>query len=698
MHDDSAAPPTAPRVPAARELHGQTLTDEYAWMRDTEDPRLLAYLRDERAHYDRETAHLADLRRDLFAEVERRLLPTDESVSWRHGDRRYWTRSVTGSDYEQFLTSDDAGGPASVLIDEADFATEPGGYVEVEMHEPSQDNGLLAYAVDTDGNEIYTLRFRDTATGTDLPDSVPGVFEDGAWSSDSAWYFYTVLDPRWRAYQVWRHRLGTDRDRDVLVYQEDDQRFNVTVRRARSGRYIFVDTRSRDISETWFLPADRPTDDLRVVRPRQAAVDYSVEHSRTPDEFLIVTDLDAPEFRLVTATADEPGEWRELAAARPGERLHACHPVAGHLVMELRRDGYPLLRIVDRAGDGTLGAEREITSGVDGGNIELRPRFGYDEGSVTVETQSLVEPNAWYDVDLASGERTLRKRREVPGYDPAGYRTARRHAPAADGTLVPVTLAWREGTPLDGTAPCQMWGYGSYEACYDPEFDPLVVSLLDRGVVYALTHPRGGGYNGRAWWQGGRMATKANTFTDHLAVANWLAGTAPDATGGSGPAALVDGARIATRGLSAGGLLQAAVMRLAPARWAAIVAEVPFVDVINSMLDPSIPLTINEWEEWGDPRKPADFAWMHAYAPYENLPASPRPPLLVTGAVNDTRVLVHEPAKWVARLRATAADGDETLFRVELGTGAHGGPSGRYAHFAYEAEVYSFTLHRLGAA
>jgi oligopeptidase B len=243
-----------------------------------------------------------------------------------------------------------------------------------------------------------------------------------------------------------------------------------------------------------------------------------------------------------------------------------------------------------------------------------------------------------------------------------------------------------------------MWGYGAYESCDDPEFDPLLVSLLDRGVVYALTHPRGGGENGRAWWSGGRMRTKMNTFTDHLAAANWLAGTAPDATGGAGPGALVDGARIATRGLSAGGLLQGVVMRLAPARWAAVVAEVPFVDVINSMLDPGIPLTVNEWEEWGDPRRPEEFAWMHAYAPYEHLPASPRPPLLVTGALHDPRVLVHEPAKWVARLRSTAAPGDRTLFRVELGAGAHTGPTGRYAHFGYEAEVYAFVLDHLRTA
>ncbi|HEY1488926.1 MAG TPA: prolyl oligopeptidase family serine peptidase, partial [Micromonosporaceae bacterium] len=283
----------------------------------------------------------------------------------------------------------------------------------------------------------------------------------------------------------------------------------------------------------------------------------------------------------------------------------------------------------------------------------------------------------------------------VPVYDAAAYRTERRHAPAPDGALVPVTLAYRADTPLDGTAPCLMWGYGAYESCDDPEFDPMLASLLDRGFVFAQTHPRGGGENGRGWWLDGHLEHKHHTFSDHLAAANWLAGAAPDATGGSGDGALVDGSRIVTRGLSAGGLLQTRCLALAPARWAAVVAEVPFVDVIGSMSDPSIPLTVNEWDEWGDPRKPEEFAWMHAYSPYDHMPSSPRPPVLVTAALHDPRVMVHEPTKYVARMRATAKPGDRLLFRVEMGAGAHTGPAGRYAHFRYEAEVYAFVLDSL---
>jgi oligopeptidase B len=380
-------------------------------------------------------------------------------------------------------------------------------------------------------------------------------------------------------------------------------------------------------------------------------------------------------------------------------------------VLEVRRDGVPLLRIVDLVGDGSPGAERlgdqrlgdegEVAAGVAAGRVGLTAHNEYGAGSITVEVESIIEPTAWFDIDLATGVRTLRKRLDVPGHDPTAYRTERRQAPAADGTLVPVTLAWRADTPLDGTAPCLMWGYGAYESCDDPWFDPGLVSILDRGIVYALASPRGGGENGRRWWLDGHLAAKANTFTDHVAVANWLAGAAPDAIGGTGDApdghgALVDPERIVTRGLSAGGLLQAAALNAAPRRWRAVVAEVPFVDVIGSMSDPTIPLTINEWEEWGDPRKPDEFAHMYAYSPYDNMPPSPRPRMLVTAAVHDPRVLVHEPTKWVAKLRATSEPGDELLFRVELGAGAHTGPAGRYAHFRYEAEVYAFVLTAMG--
>jgi oligopeptidase B len=700
---DSTEPPIAPTEPMMRSLHGVEIVDDYAWMRDTSDPRFLPYVRAERARYDRMTGHLTNLRDALSAETAHRLVPTDDSVRWRRGSQFYYMKSVTGSEYEQFMSSRNAAETGRVVLDDADLATEPNGYVAVEVREVSPDGRLLAYAYDTDGDEVYTLRFRDIATGLDLTDNVDRASETGAWSADSSTFFYTVHDDLYRPYQVWRHVIGTDSSADVLVYQEDDARFDLAIRATTSDDYILIEMESRDTGETLFIRADRPTAAPTLVRGREPGIEYRIDHVRAADgvpaSFVIATNLGATEFRLMAAPIDAPADWRELAASRTGERLVAAHAFDGHLVLELRRDGFPLLRVADVAPGPALGAEREIPAGVDAGRIGLTDHQEYDAGTIVVEVESIIEPMAWFDIDLSTGARSLRKRLDVPGYDPGAYRTERRHAPASDGTLVPVTLAWRADTSLDGTAPCLMWGYGAYESCDDPWFDPGVVSLLDRGVVYALTSPRGGGENGRGWWLDGHLAAKSNTFTDHAAVANWLAGAEPSATGGTGStghAPLVDPARIATRGLSAGGLLQAAALNVAPQRWCAVVAEVPFVDVIGSMSDPSIPLTINEWEEWGDPSKPDEFAYLYAYSPYDNMPPSPRPRMLVTAALHDPRVLVHEPTKWVAKLRASATPGDELLFRVELGAGAHTGPAGRYAHVRYEAEVYAFVLDALG--
>ncbi len=680
--DNSEVPPAAPVEPRQHELHGRRWTDEYGWMRDHSDPRFLAYLRAEREYYDAAAGRLEGLQTEVFHEVEQRLQPTESSVSWRHGSRFYYTRTVAGSEYEQFLQTGHDGDADRVLLDGALLAGAD-GFAEIGLREPSPDNTLLAYSVDTTGDEVYRLKFRQLATLTDLSEELPRTYYTGAWSADSRSFLYTAHDELFRPHQVWRHVIGTPAEADVLVMQEDDARFELTVRASRDGRWIMIEARCRDTAEWHLIPAGAPDTAPAVVAPRRKGVDYRVDHA--DGRLVIVTDDGAPEFRVMTAPVETPGRehWTELLAPRPGERIVACHALRGHWLVELRRDGFPLLRAVDRA----TGAEVEIGAGIPAGHVRLATPFEYDDRTVTIAVESLIEPPAWYTADLGTGARELRKRRTVPGYDAGAYRTARRLATAPDGTAVPVTLAWHAGTPLDGTAPALLYGYGAYESVLDPEFDPVLPSLLDRGVIYALTHPRGGGENGRGWWQDGHLAAKANTFTDHLAVADWLAD------------GVADGARLGTRGLSAGGLLQGAVYTMRPERWAAVVAEVPFVDVVTTMLDPDIPLTVNEWDEWGDPRKPEEFAWMRTYSPYDNLPSGPRPPLLATGALHDPRVMVHEPAKWVARLRATATPADgPTYLRTELGAGAHTGPAGRYAHARYEAEILTFLLHHLRAA
>jgi oligopeptidase B len=681
--------PSAPRIPSVRELDGET--DDYAWMRDHSQIR--EYLAAERAYYDARTHRLGHLTSRLCAESAGRVPEADESVGWSLSGFIYRTRTPEGRENLQFVRSRSGESAEEVLLDENIISD---GYVEVGVREVSPDGSLLAWSADTTGAEIYRMRIRDLRTGTDLPDVIERTYPGAAWSADSRHLYYLVPDEVNRPFQVWRHQVGSPHD--SLVYVESDARFELELWASRSGSYAVVTSASRDTTEVRLIsltgtpgPGPGPV----LVRPRQRGLEYRVDHARTGSVF-VVTNLGATEFTLNRTSTGQLGEWADVASAaaapaRADTRLHVCDAFADHLLLTLRRDGAPLLAITDHDG----GSVREVTASTPAASLRVEHAEEYDAGSVIIAEESLIEPPAWYRLDLATGERTLLKRKDVPGYDPAPYRTERVFAPARDGTPIPVTLAYRlrpDGSaPLDGTAPCLLYGYGAYESCADPKFDVGLPSLLDRGVVYAIAHIRGGGEGGRRWWLAGRLRSKPATFTDFIDVADWLAGD----RGGGGPA-LVDGSRIVARGLSAGGLLMGAVYSQRPDRWAAVVAEVPFVDCVTTMLDETIPLTINEWDEWGDPRDPGDYACIRSYSPYDNPPpAGRRPPLLVTGAVNDPRVGVHEPAKWVAKLRATDPD-TPVLFRAELGAGAHTGPSGRFAQLAYRAEVHAFVLDAMG--
>jgi oligopeptidase B len=710
------APPQALRIPSVRELHGRRDADDYAWMRDHDSPALRDYLAAERGFYDASTAHLAALAGELFKEAAERLPHgSDDSVSWTRHGFCYLHRTPEGAEGRQLLRYGNGGSPDSavVLLDENAVGAET-GFVDIGTCEPSPDGRLLAWSADTSGAEIYRLRFRDIAAGQDL-DDIERSYPGGGWASDSRHFFYLVPDDLNRPHQVWRHELGTQQHRDVLIYEEADARFELSLHTSRSGELIVITAASRDTTEVRIIPAASPLAEAVVVEPRRRGVEYRIDHladavsDTVPDSkcrlgtLLIVTDDGAAEFRLMRAPVAAPGRdnWVQMhcesvAPARNDTRLVSCDVLAGHLLLTLRRAGAPLLAITDLAG----GQAREVRPAHEAGSIAVQHAEDYLASSVIVVEESLTEPRVWSALDLATSRRTGLKRASVPGYDAAAYRTVRAAATVGDGTRVPVTLAYRAGTPLDGSAPCLLYGYGAYESCLDPEFEPSLPSVLDRGVVYAVAHVRGGGEGGRQWWQQGRLQAKPVTFRDFIDVASWLAG---DTSGprDRGTGALVDGRRIVSRGLSAGGLLQGAVYSQAPARWRAVVAEVPFVDCVTTMLDPDIPLTVNEWDEWGDPRDAGDFECMRSYSPYDNPPAGPRPALLVTGAIHDPRVLVHEPAKWVARLRATAHEntgtaGSTVLFRVELGAGAHTGPSGRFGHLRYEAELQAFILDAMG--
>jgi oligopeptidase B len=680
-----ATPPRAARRPVTHREHGHARVDEFAWLRDTTAPDVLEHLRAERAFHDHCTSHLRPRAGTLSAEMSARLPPTDSSASWEHHGSSYYIRTPSGEDFSQMLRiSSRPGEPDQVLLDLAELAGES-SYVELGVRMPSPDGSLLAYSVDTTGDEVYELRFRDLRTGQDLPDRVPRTYYGGAWSADGNTFLYTVHDAAYRPFQVVRHVLGTPVDEDVVVVQEDDDRFELQVRACRSGGLVVIWAQSRDTSEVWLVDPAHPSAPARPTAGRRRGVEYHVEHAVIDgeDTALVVTNDEHEEFRLVRAPLCTPGSehWVELVPGEPGRRLERVEAFAGHLVLALRGNGSPWLRVVPL--DGTT--PYDVRSSWPAGTIALGRNEVFDTARMTVVEQSYVRPPIHSDVDLTDGTRSLRHRQEAPGHDPDVYADVRSTVVVPDGTAVPVTIVHHRDVPLDGTAPALLYAYGAYEYSFEPEFDVALLSLLDRGVVFVHVHVRGGGENGRRWWLDGRLEHKQHTFSDLVDVADALAGP------------VVDGGRIATRGLSAGGLLQGAVYSQRPDRWCAVVAEVPFVDVVTTMLDETVPLTANEWDEWGDPRRAADHAWMLAYSPYDNPPGLPRPPMLVTGALHDPRVLVSEPAKWVARLRDTdPAGAPELLFRCELGEGAHAGPAGRYARLAYEAEVQAWLLEQLG--
>lgn len=704
----AATPPVARREPFEHTEHGVLRPDPYHWM-STPSEVFVDHLVAERSFYDASTGHLGSLSSRLAAEMVSRVPATDRSAPWRRSRFSYYTEHAPGNDYADIFRespgiatcskqdppsegASSAGIRSSreLVLRVADLA-DASGYLELGLTIVSPDEDVLAHSVDRSGDEVYELRFRDLRTGADLAEAVPRTYYGGAWSADSQWFFYTVHDAAYRPHQVWRHRLGTPVAEDVLVLEEPDERFELTLRATRSGGAVVVLSESRDTAETWVVDAARPEAAPRSVGGRRGGVVYRVEHVRETDDLLVVTNDDAQELRLARAPFPREHDqdhtaWSAVRAEDPAERLERVDAFAGHVVLSLRRDAEHRLRLLpleDLAGPGIT-----IRSRFAQGAVRLARNTSYDASVVTVVDQAHVEPPMWSDVGLATGEATEVCRRAAPGHDPAGYVTSRLDLRSVDGVLVPVTVVRHRDTPLDGTAPLLLYGYGAYEYTFEPDWDPALPSLLDRGVVYAHAHVRGGGEGGRRWWLDGRLEHKQHTFDDFVAVADGLAGE------------YVDGDRIVSRGLSAGGLLQGAVFGQRPDRWRAVVAEVPFVDVVTSMLDASIPLTVNEWDEWGDPRRRADFDHLLAYSPYDHPPpAGGRPDLLVTGALHDPRVMVHEPAKWVARLRETDPDwSPRCLFRVETGAGSHSGPSGRFGHLGYEAEVYAWVLDRMGLA
>jgi oligopeptidase B len=700
----SLTPPRAPQKPVVRSHHGHDVVDAYEWLRDKEDPEVIAHLDAENAYTAAQTDHLAGLRETIFEEIKGRVQETDLGVPVREGSWWYYSRTAEGKQYgihcRAPISGQDDWTPPAIAADRPAEGEQVllDGNVEAEGHDffslgsfdVSADGTRLAWAVDTTGDERYLLRVRDLETGRDLDDRVEDTAPGAVFDATGEWIFYPTVDEAWRPDTIWRHRVGTTGD-DVVVMTEPDERYWIGVGLTRSRQYLLIEMGSKITSETWLLDATHPTGEFRVVWPRREGVEYEVEHAviAGSDRLLVVHNDGAENFELVDVPADDPTSTTDRQVVVPHSasvRLESVDAFAGHLVVEYRREALPRFSVVPLGPDG-IGEPVEVefdeplfSAGASGGPEFAQPTVRFVHTSFTT-------PSTVVDLDVRNGERRVLKRQVVlGGYDPAEYQQAREWATAADGTRIPISLVWRRDAVRVGEpAPLHLYGYGSYEHSIDPGFSVARLSMLDRGVVFAVAHVRGGGEMGRAWYEQGKTLSKKNTFTDFVDVADHLV-----AEGRTSPELLV------AEGGSAGGLLMGAVANIAPERFAGIVAAVPFVDALTSILDPSLPLTVIEWDEWGDPLHDAGvYEYMASYTPYENVREGVQyPRILAVTSLNDTRVLYVEPAKWTARLRDVGAP---VLLKTEMSAG-HGGVSGRYESWRERAFELAWLLDVLGRA
>ncbi|GAA3759306.1 S9 family peptidase [Microbacterium kribbense] len=696
----SSSAPVAPRRPTERRHHGDTVADPYEWLRAKDEPEVIAHLEAENAYTSARTAHLEGLRTRIFAEIKGRTQESDLSVPTRLGSWWYYGRTVEGRQYgiqcrAPLAAADDWTPPElsadvdvpgeQVLLD-ANVEADGHEFFAVGSFEVSTDGTRMLYGVDVEGDERYTLRVRDLGTGQNLPDEIPGTSAGASFSPDGRFIVYTTVDDAWRPDTVWLHELGTPVADDAKLFYEPDEKYWVGAGFTRSEKYLVIGVGSSITSEEWLVDAADLRQPPRVVWPRVEGVEYDSDHAVVDgqDVLYILHNQDALDFELVRVAASDPSGPREIVLPhRPGVRLLGLSTFRDVAVLGYRREGLARIGLFDYATGAVteLDFDEPLYAARVAGNPEWAPpvlRMGY---------ASFVTPGTVYDYDLATGAKLLRKRQPVlGGYDPADYGQSREWATAADGTRVPISLVWKRsfGDPGGAPRPLHLYGYGSYEHSIEPGFSVARLSELDRGVVFAVAHVRGGGEMGRQWYEDGKLLHKRNTFTDFVDCARHLVSsgvTTPD--------------RMVAEGGSAGGLLMGAVANLAPELFAGILADVPFVDALTTILDPTLPLTVIEWDEWGDPLHDAGvYAYMKSYTPYENVRDAAYPRILAVTSLNDTRVLYVEPAKWIARLREVGAD---ALLKCEMAAG-HGGVSGRYNAWRERAFELAWLLEVVGVA
>ena len=699
MSVPESAAPTPKRVDAERIHHDDVFLDPYEWMRDKADPEVIAHLEAENAHVDEVTAYQEPLRQKIFDEIKARTKETDLSVPLRRGDWWYYGRSLEGKqygvhcrrpisgpdDWEPPVFDEQTAIPGEQILLDENLEAEGHDYFAVGAASVSPDGHILAYSTDVVGDERYTLQFKDLRTGELSADRITGIASGITWATDSATVYYTTVDEAWRPDTVWRHRLG-HAGHDEQVFTEPDERFWVAVGRTGSNAYIVIAAGSSITSEVRVADASDPQAEFVPVLPRRDGVEYSVDHVIVggEDRFLILHNDGAPNFTLVDAPVGDPSAQRTLIPARDDVRLEGVDVFAGHIVVHDRREALPRLQLWPVTGTG-YGTPADITFDSELMACGLGGNPNWDAPRLRVGATSFMTPMRIYDIDLRAaevggGERTLLREQPVlGGYRREDYVERRDWALAEDGTRIPISLMYRKD--IQFPAPTVLYGYGAYESSEDPRFSIARLSLLDRGMVFAVAHVRGGGEMGRLWYERGKLLEKKNTFTDFIAAGRHLVDS-----GLTGPRNLV------ALGGSAGGLLMGAVANMAPELFAGILAQVPFVDPLTTILDPSLPLTVTEWDEWGNPLEDSDvYFYMKSYSPYENVEAKEYPAILAMTSLNDTRVFYVEPAKWVAALRHAKTDPHPVLLRTQMAAG-HGGISGRYERWREAAFQYAWLL------
>jgi oligopeptidase B len=676
----TVAPPVAKIEPKTTEINGHTLVDNYYWLRDKPNPEVRAYLEAENAYTDQVMKPTEPLQKKLYDEMLSRIKETDVDVPYPQDGYFYYSRTEAGKQYAiRCRKRGSLDAPEQVVIDVNELAKGQ-KFMSLAEFEPSDDGNLLAYSTDNTGFRQYDLHVRDLRTGQDLGENIAKTGSI-AWANDNKTLFYTVEDSAKRQYRLYRHTVGSTGP-DDLIYEEKDERFDVYVYKTLSKGYIIMMASSHTTSEARFIPADQPTIEFKTIEPRKQEVKYEPEHNG--DSFYLLVNDTGRNYRLVKTPVANPGKahWQEVIPERASVMLNRIEMFKDYYVLHERENGLPKLRVVNLASK----AGKDIEFPEPAYSVFAYANADYATTKFRYSYQSFITPSSIYEYDMATGASTLLKRKEVPGgYDPSKYKVEQLYATVTDGTKVPISVVYRKDLKRDGHEPLYLYAYGSYGASIDIGFNSNYFSLVDRGVVVAIAHIRGGGEMGKAWHDAGRMMNKKNTFTDFIDCADYLVKNKYGSKD-----------RLVIEGRSAGGLLMGAVLNMRPDLFHAAIVGVPFVDVINTMLDESLPLTVGEFEEWGNPKEKAAFEYMYSYSPYDNIGAHPYPNILVKTSFNDSQVMYWEPAKYTAKMRALRKDDHLLILKTNLSPAGHGGASGRYDRIHEAAFDYSFILTQMG--